>query len=344
VHPIMLDSSDRLGASETEEPVGVGRILLDDADSLGRMVGWDLNFRQLSSGRSEIPARILVGKSVNIVGLHFNHAYHQRGHAPDQMLTFGIPLGGTLDWFRRPIEWGSILNFNHASGFDAVSAEGFSALTLSIDRSAVYRTSDTLKLPLPDFLLEPGPGSVIRPSDRAASLRRMLSRVLRSPGHNPEQHLETDIVTGLLNAALATTPCEDKSSAPLRARSVAAALDCIEANRCDAISVTDICRHTGAAWRTLDRGFRERFGIGPKAYVIRRRLSGVRAELIADNGRQRVSDIANAWDFWHMGQFAHDYRKLFGELPSETLVSRPKSSLHFSGARSAVALGGRAQD
>ncbi|MBW1792367.1 MAG: helix-turn-helix domain-containing protein, partial [Deltaproteobacteria bacterium] len=22
--------------------------------------------------------------------------------------------------------------------------------------------------------------------------------------------------------------------------------------------------------------------------------------------------------FWHMGQFAADYRKLFGELPSET--------------------------
>jgi len=29
--------------------------------------------------------------------------------------------------------------------------------------------------------------------------------------------------------------------------------------------------------------------------------------------------VANAWGFWHMGQFARDYRRLFGELPSDTL-------------------------
>jgi AraC family ethanolamine operon transcriptional activator len=33
---------------------------------------------------------------------------------------------------------------------------------------------------------------------------------------------------------------------------------------------------------------------------------------------QKVVDATNAW-VWHMGQFAADYRKLFGELPSETL-------------------------
>jgi len=32
-----------------------------------------------------------------------------------------------------------------------------------------------------------------------------------------------------------------------------------------------------------------------------------------------VAEIANAWGFWHMGQFARDYRFMFGELPSETL-------------------------
>jgi len=32
-----------------------------------------------------------------------------------------------------------------------------------------------------------------------------------------------------------------------------------------------------------------------------------------------VADVANRHGFWHMGQFAKDYRKTFGELPSETL-------------------------
>ena len=35
-----------------------------------------------------------------------------------------------------------------------------------------------------------------------------------------------------------------------------------------------------------------------------------------------VQDAAAAYGFWHMSQFAVDYRELFGERPSETLKRR----------------------
>jgi hypothetical protein len=38
--------------------------------------------------------------------------------------------------------------------------------------------------------------------------------------------------------------------------------------------------------------------------------------------REKVSDVANSWGFWHMGQFAADYRAMFGELSSSTLNRR----------------------
>jgi len=34
-----------------------------------------------------------------------------------------------------------------------------------------------------------------------------------------------------------------------------------------------------------------------------------------------VQDIAARWGFWHLSHFANDYRRMFGELPSETLRS-----------------------
>jgi len=34
-----------------------------------------------------------------------------------------------------------------------------------------------------------------------------------------------------------------------------------------------------------------------------------------------VKQVAYAHGFWHLGQFAHDYKRLFGESPSETLAS-----------------------
>jgi AraC family ethanolamine operon transcriptional activator len=32
-----------------------------------------------------------------------------------------------------------------------------------------------------------------------------------------------------------------------------------------------------------------------------------------------VNETAQSWGFFHLGQFAADYSKLFGELPSQTL-------------------------
>lgn len=50
------------------------------------------------------------------------------------------------------------------------------------------------------------------------------------------------------------------------------------------------------------------------------RLNAVHKILIkAASVDVKVTDIANQFNFWHMGQFAADYKRLFGKLPSETL-------------------------
>ncbi|CAG9232914.1 hypothetical protein BVI1335_880001 [Burkholderia vietnamiensis] len=35
-----------------------------------------------------------------------------------------------------------------------------------------------------------------------------------------------------------------------------------------------------------------------------------------------MQDVAAAWGFWHLSQFATDYRRMFGKRPSETLRDR----------------------
>ena len=43
---------------------------------------------------------------------------------------------------------------------------------------------------------------------------------------------------------------------------------------------------------------------------------------MSDPSSTSITKVANRWGFWHMGQFASDYRKLFVELPSDTLGRR----------------------
>jgi hypothetical protein len=47
-------------------------------------------------------------------------------------------------------------------------------------------------------------------------------------------------------------------------------------------------------------------------------LSRVRNDLLRFDEGESITDLANVHGFWHMGQFAADYRLLFGELPSKT--------------------------
>ena len=50
------------------------------------------------------------------------------------------------------------------------------------------------------------------------------------------------------------------------------------------------------------------------------RLAGVRADLLA--ARPGARDVAEAWGYAQLGIFAANYRRRFGESPSETLNRR----------------------
>ncbi|WP_159090152.1 helix-turn-helix domain-containing protein [Ruegeria sp. Alg231-54] len=119
---------------------------------------------------------------------------------------------------------------------------------------------------------------------------------------------------------------EDKSTAFQRRRALRLALERMEQFACDPLSIAEICKSVSCSWRTLDRVFKEEFGIGPKAYFVRFRLGRARNELLTSDPAFTVINIANRWGFWHMGQFAADYKKMFGELPSTTLKRVSKSN------------------
>lgn len=73
--------------------------------------------------------------------------------------------------------------------------------------------------------------------------------------------------------------------------------------------------------------------MSPKAYMQSKRFNSVRQNLrAADPTNSNVWEIAAEWGFWHMGQFARDYRSFFNELPSATLA---KPAGRLSAANSA---------
>jgi AraC-like DNA-binding protein len=85
-------------------------------------------------------------------------------------------------------------------------------------------------------------------------------------------------------------------------------------------SLADISREARVSASTLGRAFQKRHGMGAMAFMKERRLDAARNSLLnARCNGGTVSEIATIYGFFHLSQFAQDYRKAFGELPSATL-------------------------
>ena len=130
---------------------------------------------------------------------------------------------------------------------------------------------------------------------------------------------ETGIIEDLLQIVELgeTRPKEIRTNR--KALALRKAIDRMTADPDEYLLISEICGDIGVSLRTLERAFIEKFGIGPKAYYTRLRLGSVRRRLLEYGKSISIADAANQNGFWHIGQFSNDYRRCFGELPSETV-------------------------
>ena len=86
------------------------------------------------------------------------------------------------------------------------------------------------------------------------------------------------------------------------------------------LRVHELSDESGINQRTMVRLFHRRYGLPPKTYLKIMRLNKIRNALRkASPDHVTVAEIANQYEFFHIGQLAKDYNLLFNELPSTTL-------------------------
>jgi len=96
----------------------------------------------------------------------------------------------------------------------------------------------------------------------------------------------------------------------------------IDAHPGATLRIDDLCNAACTSLSTLERVFREVFGLTPRRYLTLRRLAGVRSELLNGDPSRSVTEAATLWGFYHLGRFAQEYRQLYHELPSQTRSRR----------------------
>jgi methylphosphotriester-DNA--protein-cysteine methyltransferase len=119
---------------------------------------------------------------------------------------------------------------------------------------------------------------------------------------------------------LSKTLRTDQGAGTLRVSAVVSACRLVERRFPAALMLSDLAKHCRVAERTLEYGFRQVYGTTPLAFIRSQRLARSRSALLSAKGHTSVGQTARAFGFTHMGQYSRDYRRLFGETPSNTLA------------------------
>ncbi|GAB2872164.1 helix-turn-helix domain-containing protein [Paraburkholderia jirisanensis] len=301
-----------------------------DADEQARNLhGWRQTYDQLTAG-------CFLGE---LTGLQVDDMHVFR-ESTSQTLRQTCEVQSDAYWFGIPVRGGATGRIDghviHADSFavrpgdmefELLTPAGYEVFGVVVSGDVLCRHASGIGS---NALVEQLSKSAVVPIDATskAQLCTLLAHIFAEGGSaslnaQARHNLRASVLGSLLSACVPAAG-ESASTVPLRPRRrsiVAQARDYVLANRDRAVNVPELCEHLHVSRRTLQYCFEDVLGIAPASYLRVIRLNGVRRDLcdMSGGGVQSVQDIAAAWGFWHLSQFATDYRKLFGVRPSDTL-------------------------
>ncbi|MBX9584358.1 MAG: helix-turn-helix domain-containing protein [Gemmataceae bacterium] len=314
------------GTGATPFP-GFRSLRTHDFDELAAALDrWDARFEQLGPGpfAGEFQAVQLGGLVVQRIAA--NRAIQARGGLPRGGRAFTPVQAGNAAavWRGRRLAPGRLNVLAAGQEMDhltpAAGSEVLSVLVLDAGRLAAacqtlggFDVEDVLGDPVA-LRVDPAAGGKL-----AVALRGVL-RAAATGGGWPR--VADDCLLQLVRVLGTAAGAADPGTAAGRAAVVRRAEEYVRARDAMPVPVLDVCRELGVSERTLHYAFREVVGMGPAAYFRAKRLNAARRDLRAGGPRAvSVGSVAARWGFVHLGEFAAQYRRLFGERPSAALGS-----------------------
>ncbi|ARN73189.1 helix-turn-helix domain-containing protein [Oceanicoccus sagamiensis] len=283
---------------------------------------WELEFTQLERGQFYSQQTLVYSQHSLALRVHFNRRLLQRGIAPANFITFGLRAssGAEALWHQRAITTDTLEVFPSYSDFEVVTPTGFDAYTISISREQLEAIAEQEQLAINIDQLANSQGVFEINPEHTRHIRQLLMQATREQSAlNQEsvcQLMDHDLPRLILETLIGGHH-QRPLKTPARKQTLDKARSFIAENPYEIIQVATLSKVAHTSSRTLDRVFKEYLGVSPKSYLLLKKLNAVQKELI-NNKEDSITEIANRWGFWHMGKFAADYKKTFGELPSAT--------------------------
>jgi AraC family ethanolamine operon transcriptional activator len=290
--------------------------------------GWDMQYTQMSPGTYEGESREIRFDDLQIYAESWNATAHHSGCAWRDSHVFAIPCATAGEGRLNGQRWnGEISVFRGETTYDSlVPPMTLLVVCIGRDTFADYLAS-VEHIACPAWLAS---GTrLMRDPARAASATRALLAMLGACCNDPVRLGDPGVQASLRQTTLqALAPLVAGNDAPAppsfgsfsRTQIVRRAREFALARIDEPLQIIDVCRALRVSRRVLQYSFEDVLNTNPVAYLRLLRLNGARRDLVGAADRPvTVQEAMARWGFWHGSRFSAEYRKMYGELPSDTL-------------------------
>lgn len=291
---------------------------------------WEMDFNKLSCNKFFGTINLIDIEDLQIGRIKLNGKMEQKGLNPIGFRTVVIPADNfqSFSWLKVPVSERDVLIFPKSGDLDAVSFSNFYYYMISIKEELlneiieIYNFSNLDKMLKSDevvFRLKQDYFTYIQ-----NYLHQQFSLLNQSPSliNTPSFLYKLRYKLTYLIFSFLDTTNYSKVKIAFRKRDVALfkCMKYISSKKNQKVTVSNLVEVSNMSERTLQLAFLEKYGVSPKEYIKYLKLNDVRGKLINHTSSKGViSEIAKESGFTHLGQFSAAYKKLFNELPKDTL-------------------------
>lgn len=297
----------------------------DDFDEqAGFLNGWNQDYAQISAGSFKGFVSQIHIENVSLFWEFTSHTLYQQGHLNPENVAIGVPMNTVENgmFCGSSCKQNAIHIYSGNNGFAFISPQNLMIGLIVVNRQKLMQL---LSAEDQYFLnLQCQQARVFEIAYQTyAQLVHFLKSTFQLLKAEPEMAKNTIFQEHLsANAIQLVTDCllnnHQNSTDNALHKSWKVLSDIREltySHQEQPLTIAELCESLSISRRSLQYHFEQALNTSPMAYLRAERLNGVRHMLKTANS---VTEAATHWGFWHFGHFSHEYKKMFGELPSMT--------------------------
>jgi AraC-like DNA-binding protein len=232
-----------------------------------------------------------------------------------RLLVSGVEMEPTdLAWFSENHDANQLSSGPSSSAYMSLPVEEIASVGATMAGRDLTPPHDTMRVtPHPEVMTR-----LQRLHAAAMHLAETTPEIIANP--DAARGLEQALVEAMVGCLSGGKVGEDRSAQRRHSLIMRRFRRAVEEDPGEALYIPELCKAIGVSDRTLRMCCQDQLGMGPKRYLLLRRMSLARRALRDGSpGTTSVTEIATQFGFWQFGRFAGIYKSLFGETPSATL-------------------------